>query len=173
MSLPHTDSAESICTDLTCASEDFQKLYDDTTLPTDVLCDDALHLIIRHSTKLRATERRYRLDDLLSAMLEHAPHPLGRRYVAVCLHVAHQKGEDGLFNAAKGWLDYLLLPSAFVDLSFHYYLTSGGSVLAMSKAIRSESDTSESSSLDTMSGSRADQRILSLRDKVSTMPLSS
>ncbi len=106
-----------------CTSEEFRNLYDNERLLTGVLSDDALRNIIGpNSARLRAADPRYRLDDLLSAMLEHAPHPLGQRYVAVSLHVAHQKGEDGVVNAAKAWLDYLLLPSPFLyDLYLYVY----------------------------------------------------
>ena len=41
----------------------------------------------------------YHLDNLLSAMSEHAPHLLGRRHAR--RRVAHRKGEDGVVNAAK------------------------------------------------------------------------
>ncbi len=122
MSLRRSDSPQSICTVLTCTSEEYLDLYDNETLLTEVLSDDALRNVIRpNSARLRAADPRYHLDDLLSAMLEHAPHPLGRRYVAVCLHVTNQKGEDGVVNAAKVWLDYLLLPSPFDYLSLYVY----------------------------------------------------
>ncbi|KAH8995217.1 hypothetical protein EDB86DRAFT_1182462 [Lactarius hatsudake] len=62
-------------------------------------------------------------------MLEHAPHPLGRRYVAVSLHVAR---EDGVVDAAKAWLDNLLLP-----------------MLAISKAIKTEPASSQTPTIDT------------------------
>ncbi|KAN0132173.1 hypothetical protein V8E53_009939 [Lactarius tabidus] len=111
MSLPRSDSVESICTVLTCASEEYEDIFAQESLPTEVLSEDALNKIIRpNSERLRAADGRYRLDDLLYAMLEHAPHPSGKRYVAICLHIAHQKGEDGVVNAAKAWLDNLLLP---------------------------------------------------------------
>jgi len=121
MSLPRSDSAESISSVLTCASNQYQSFYDGEML-TEVLSDEALRNIIRpNSARLREADRRYRLDDLLSAMLEHAPHPLGQRYVAICLHIAHQKGEDGVVNAAKAWLDNLLLPSPFLYLYLYIY----------------------------------------------------
>ena len=123
MSLPRSDSIESLCTVLTCASEEFRKLYDDSTLPTNVLCNEARYVINLSSPKLRTADQRYRLCDLLNAMLQDAPCPSGRRYVAVCLQIAQQKGEDGVVNAAKAWLDYLLLPGAskFVFLSPYIY----------------------------------------------------
>jgi hypothetical protein len=112
MSLPRSDSLESISTVLTCTSEEFQVFYDNSNLDTEVLVQDALNTIIPlNKEKLREADKRYRLHDLLSAMLLHAPNPLGKRYVAVCLHVAHKKGEDGVVNAAKAWLDNLFLPS--------------------------------------------------------------
>ncbi|KAH9074124.1 hypothetical protein EDB83DRAFT_2515891 [Lactarius deliciosus] len=111
MSLQRSDSIESICTVLTCSSDEYRVLYDDERLLTEVLSDGALRNVIHpNSARLRAADPRYYLDEVLSAMLKHAPHPLGRRYVAVCLHVAQQMGEDGLVNAARAWLDHLLLP---------------------------------------------------------------
>ena len=109
--MSYSDSFESICTVLTRASEEYEDFFANEELLTEVLSDDALHNIIRpNSERLRAADGRYRLDDLLYAMLKHAPHPLGQRYVAICLHIAHQKSEDGVVNAAKAWLDNLLLP---------------------------------------------------------------
>ena len=54
-------------------------------------------------------------------MLNHAPHPMGQRYVAVSLHIAYKKGEDGVVDVAKAWLDNLLLPSPFVYLTLYVY----------------------------------------------------
>jgi hypothetical protein len=122
MSLPRSNSAESTCTVLTCTSEEYQDFYDNERLLTEVLSEDAERNIIGpNSARLQQAEPRYRLDKLLYAMLKHAPHPLGKRYFAVCLHVAHQKGEDGVVNAAKAWLDNLLLPSPLFYLSICVY----------------------------------------------------
>ncbi|KAH8995216.1 hypothetical protein EDB86DRAFT_2829534 [Lactarius hatsudake] len=144
MSLLCSDSTYTV---LTCTSQEFQSFYDNESLLTDDLSDDALRNIIGpNSARLREAETRYRLDDLLSAMLEHAPHPLGRRYVAVSLHVARQKGEDGVVNAAKAWLDDLLLP-----------------MLAVSKAMKSwpvSSRQTPTAKQDIESASRNDQRVL-------------
>ncbi|KAH8993395.1 hypothetical protein EDB92DRAFT_398703 [Lactarius akahatsu] len=130
MSLPHSDSTESTCAVLACPSQEFQHLYDNERLLTGDLSDEALRSIIGpNRTRLREAETRCRLDDLLSAMLEHAPHPLGRRYVAVSLHVAR---EDGVVDAAKAWLDNLLLP-----------------MLAISKAIKTEPASSQTPTNDT------------------------
>jgi hypothetical protein len=116
--LSPTDSIEST---LTCKSEDYQNLFKNEGFVTTVLCEDALRDIIRpNSTRLRAANKRYRLDILLSAMITHAPHYLGKRYVAICLHIAHDKDKSlvkedkepvEVVNAAKAWLDNLLLPS--------------------------------------------------------------
>jgi len=122
MSLSSLDSAESICSILTCASEEYQDIYNNESLLTSVLAEDVLLNVIRpNSARLRAADDRYRLDHLLTGMLNHAPHPSGERYVAVCLYVAHQKCEDGVVKAAKAWMDKLLLPSPFVDLSLYVY----------------------------------------------------
>ena len=121
MSLPRSDSAESICTVLTCASEEYKVFFANENSLTEGLSHDALNTIIRpNREKLRAADSRYRLDDLLDAMLKYMPHPKGRRYVAVCLHVSHQKGE-GVVNAAKVRLDNLLLPSPFFRCSLYVH----------------------------------------------------
>ncbi|KAH9168292.1 hypothetical protein EDB89DRAFT_2074118 [Lactarius sanguifluus] len=153
MSLPRSDSVESICSVLTFTSNEFKDVYENENLLTEVLSDEALRGIIdRNRVRLREADSRYRLDDLLSAMLLHAPHSSGRRYVAVCLHIAHQKGEDGVVNAAKAWLDNLLLP-----------------MLAISKAVKTEPASSQTPTIDTTvqyieSASRRDQP--TLRSKV-------
>ena len=120
MFLPRSDSAESTCTVLTCTSEGYQDFYEKRFL-TEVLSNDAERNIIGPNSARLQAEPRYRLDKLLYAMLKHAPHPLGKRYVAVCLHVAHQKGEDGVVDAAKAWLDNLFLPSPFSYLPLCIY----------------------------------------------------
>lgn len=122
MSLSSSDSAELICSILTRASEEYHEFYNDEKLPTNVLSDDVLRKDIRpNSAKLRAADKRYRLDHLLSGMLEYAPDPSGKRYVAVCLHIAQGKGEAGVVNAAKAWMDNLLLPSPFIDPFLYVY----------------------------------------------------
>ncbi|KAH8992899.1 hypothetical protein EDB92DRAFT_1855517, partial [Lactarius akahatsu] len=142
------DSLESICSVLTITSDEFNVVYENDTIPTDVLIDEARNIIGNNCARLREAEHRYRLDDLLSAMLLHAPNFLGQRYVAICLHIAHQKGEDGVVNAAKAWLDNLLLP-----------------MLAIYKAMETEPASSQTPTIDiTMqhieSPSRKDQRRL-------------
>ena len=132
--MSYSDSFESICTVLTRASEEYEDFFAKEELLTEVLSDDALHNIIRpNSERLRVADGRYRLDDLLYAMLKHVPHPLGQRYVAICLHIAHQKGKDGVVNAAKAWLDNLLLPSPLVYLFPLRLRTTSASVFALSR----------------------------------------
>jgi hypothetical protein len=114
MSLP--DSVESV---LTLTYEDYEDFYPNETLRSEVLAGDVLRNIIHpNCARLRAADNRYRLDDLLIALLNHAPHPLGQRYIALSLLVAHQEGEDGVVRAARAWLDGLLLPSVFI----YFYL---------------------------------------------------
>ena len=121
--VPNPDSPESIHTILTCNSDEFWDSFNNQTLPTDVLSNAVVENIIRPNTeRLRAADERYRLDLLLSALLDHAPHPLGKRYVAVCLDIANKKGHDGVVNAAKVWVQYLLLPSQFVYFRRNVYL---------------------------------------------------
>lgn len=122
MSLPRPDSVELIRTVLTCAFEEYEHFFASEGLLTEAHSDGVLHNIIcPNSERLGAADGRYRLDDLLYAMLKHAQHPSERLYVAICLHIAHQMGEDGAINAAKAWLDNLLLPSLLVYLSLYFY----------------------------------------------------
>jgi hypothetical protein len=95
-----SESAESTCTVpvLSCSFEELQdSCGNERSLAEHVL----INVIRPNCARLRAADPRCRLDNLLSAMLEHAPHPLGQRYVANCLLTAHQKGEDGVVDAAK------------------------------------------------------------------------
>ncbi|KAH9015596.1 hypothetical protein EDB85DRAFT_808724 [Lactarius pseudohatsudake] len=150
MSLRGSDPTESICAVLTCTSKEYQDLYDNDRFLTGALSDGALRNIIHpNGARLRAADSQYHLDDLLCAMLEHAPHPLGRRYVAVCLHVANQMSEDEVVNIAKAWLHYLLLP-----------------ILAASVAINSEPTSSQTFTIDThIESASPDDRSI-LRDNV-------
>lgn len=120
---------ESICTVLTCLCEEYNSWYHNEKLLTEVLSHDAQHSVITpNTTRLRAASNQYRLDHLLLAMLNHAPHASGTRYVAICLHIANQKGEDGVVNAAKAWFDNLFFPSLLnsVRLSFSLRLLTRG-----------------------------------------------
>jgi hypothetical protein len=150
MSLPHPDSVESIRAILTCASEEFKGFYNNERLDTGVIVREALDDIIGpNRVRLRDADNRYRFHDLLSAMLVHAPHPLGQRYVAVCLHIAHKKGEDGIVNAAKVWLDNIFLPSArFFFFLRLLHLMHDGSVLAISKIRQTEPSSSQTPTVD-------------------------
>ena len=109
---------ELTCSVLTCTSEE----YDNFFLQQEASYRGSLW---RRPAQLHSPEQRkatrsgllissYHLDNLLSATLEHAPHPLGRR------HVAHRKGEDGVANAANAWLDNLIFPvRSFKSLSLY------------------------------------------------------
>jgi hypothetical protein len=174
------DSSETTCTVLTVTSENFDGFYHNESFHTGVLSRDVLCNVIHpNRARLLAASSEYRLDDLLTAMLEHAPHPLGRRYVALALHVVHRRGEDGVVNAAKAWLDNLFLPSPFVYLSLYVHqllMHPDGSVLSIRKAIKTVPTASQFPTVDTTmpvieSASPTDQR--TLRRTVSIVPPSS
>ncbi|KIM40633.1 hypothetical protein M413DRAFT_446058 [Hebeloma cylindrosporum] len=102
---------ESTCATLGCRSEEFWSIYDSDKLAADVLSNEILtNVIAANHERLRVAEHRYRLDDLLTGMVIHAPHPLGQRYAAVSLHIAHEKGEDTVINLATAWMEQLFLP---------------------------------------------------------------
>ncbi|KAK7458140.1 hypothetical protein VKT23_010048 [Stygiomarasmius scandens] len=110
-------SFESICSIPTCPSSTFSALYEDDNISTQSLCDTAYGTIARYSQDLCAAGagHRYRLDELLSGMLMHAPHPLGKRYVAVSLYIASQKGGDAVVDIARSWMENLFLPMLIIS----------------------------------------------------------
>jgi hypothetical protein len=63
---------------VTCISQEFQNFYHNEGLLTEALSDDVLRNVI-HPNKTRLRAR----------------HAAEKRYVAFCLRIAHQKGEDG------------------------------------------------------------------------------
>ena len=113
MSLPRSDSTESILSVLTCASEEYQSFYGNEGRLTKALSDDALlNIIIPNSARLRAADKRHRFDDLLSTMLKHAPHPSGERYIAICLHIAQQRGEEQRAAHKSGAATFIIFSNA-------------------------------------------------------------
>ncbi len=166
------DSAESIRTILTCNSDEFWDSFNDQTLQTDVLSNVVVKKIIhRNSERLRTADKRYRLDLLLSVLLDHAPHPLGKRYIAVCLDIANEKGHDGVVNAARVWMHLPSSTQSVCLFSSLCLLTTKllmlRSVLAASRVINKLPASNQTSS--TESASEAEMR--SLRKKVSIVPL--
>lgn len=93
------------CTTLLCTSEDFEEIYANNALHTDVLSDDVLVNTIRETGKyyqhLVDASSQFRLDKLLEAMILHAPHSAGKRYVVIALHIAHGKGAKAVVDVAN------------------------------------------------------------------------
>ncbi len=114
------DSDGSDDTVLSLTSENYWDRLETLNLGTDELSQEARRHVIRpNARRLRAASKRYRLDFLLIALLEFAPNDSGKRYITICLHIALRKGPDVVVNAAKAWLDYLVLPSMFVLTSLN------------------------------------------------------
>ncbi|KAF9482406.1 hypothetical protein BDN70DRAFT_991193 [Pholiota conissans] len=111
MSHIHNFSVNSTCTILSCSYKEFSDIFDKTVYTTDELVRKVLEDIISpHRDYLRAATANYRLDELLSSMLEFAPDPLGRRYVAVALLIAGKNGVDAVVEIGNAWMKYLFLP---------------------------------------------------------------
>lgn len=111
-----TPSAESTCEVLTCTLDEFWDLFDKANLATNTPTADVLAKVMKQNReRLPAANSLYRLDDLLSATLHHAPHPLGQRYVVVALHIANRKGV--VIAIAESWMKQMFLPSQFLSLS--------------------------------------------------------
>ncbi|KAL0952337.1 hypothetical protein HGRIS_006617 [Hohenbuehelia grisea] len=116
------ESVSSISSILSCSSETFYNLYNDENVATHTLCQAALNDIIEPERQqlqdvMAKGNKRFRLDELLIGMLEHAPHPDGRRYVAVALHIAHGKGLQAVIEVAQAWLDSLFFPMMTIPLT--------------------------------------------------------
>jgi len=110
----HKSPFDSTCAVLKCTSDYFRRIYAQET-PTD---DEVLtNFIGSHQRLLSTPSQPCHLDKLLSTMLIHAPHPLGRQYVAVTLKIAHEKGDDVVLSIAKAWLQHLFLPSRLLHPS--------------------------------------------------------
>lgn len=103
------------------SSDDFLSYFENEAYDTAELVKEAHGIIEKHRQRLQTKEgsRGRKLDKLLDAMLDHAPTPFGARYMAVALHVAATKEDGGhsVVEAAKAWLDQLLLPSASIPPS--------------------------------------------------------
>ncbi|TFK64858.1 hypothetical protein BDN72DRAFT_846223 [Pluteus cervinus] len=113
--MSHSDKSPfvSTCLILSCTLEQFREIHGNEApeWTTDTLSKHALtNIIPRHRLGLRAVQTHYHLDELLSAMLEYAPHTLGRRYVAVSLFIADIEGGDIVFKIADAWMHDLFLP---------------------------------------------------------------
>lgn len=79
---------------------------------TNALVDSVMvNVIQKHQQSLRKGHKLYQLDSLLHGMLTEAPHPAGKRHVAVSLHIAHTKGDAAVLELAKVWMENLFLPS--------------------------------------------------------------
>lgn len=100
-----------ICTVLSCSLDEYLNLLDDDSVRTETIVHDVLKSVINPNESLRASNSIYPMDDLLRGMVIHAPHPHGRRYAAVALHIASGRGPDTIVNSANAWLKHLLLPS--------------------------------------------------------------
>lgn len=71
----------------------------------DVLAENAKRIISANITVLRKATERCQLDILLISMLDHAPHPQGRRYVAAVLCAASERGSGMVVEVAIAWMD--------------------------------------------------------------------
>ncbi|KAF9028878.1 hypothetical protein BDZ89DRAFT_1065773 [Hymenopellis radicata] len=149
--------AESTCTILICTFEEFQEKYNDANLDTNVLCDDLLRNTIwstgKYHDELAAASDQYHLDKLLEGMLNYAPTPAGRRYVAIALHIAHHKGGDAVVNVAQAWLHHLFLMMRTLSKLSHKVESSG-----------SQTPTIDDTIIQIEKASRVDQP--DLRDKL-------
>lgn len=70
----------------------------------DALIEHARSIIQVHTATLKDI-RGGRLDGILPAMLKHAPHSEGQRYVATVLIVAHSHSPEMVVEVASAWMD--------------------------------------------------------------------
>jgi hypothetical protein len=150
-------SISSFCSTLSINPDEFLDFFDNDNYNTGVLVTEAHGIVEKHRPRLIMAappgpgSKRYRLDKLLDAMLSYAPNPLGARYVAVALHVAATKNDEGqsIVMAAKAWLDQFVLPSeAFSSFVLSTLTKSTAIVLTISMDNRSEPSSSQTPTLD-------------------------
>ena len=81
-------------------------------LDTDILVEEALVSIVENATNCRERLLYGSISpkELLRSMILEAPHPNGKRYIALALHVAARKGSEEVERLAKVLLDDFLLP---------------------------------------------------------------
>ena len=78
-------------------------------LLTEALSDGVLRNVVRPNiTRLRAADGWYRLDDLWSAMLEHAPHPLWQRQVSHIVATSRWCVMSFCYQLSLTWTDNVL-----------------------------------------------------------------
>jgi hypothetical protein len=93
-------------------------MYDNDQLNTDILVGEVLRDIIPPRREaLRQADSGWKLDKLLTAMLQDAPGEKGRRYVAEALHISHLAEKDGkepeaVIKMAKAWKEHLFRPGS-------------------------------------------------------------
>ncbi|TFK41560.1 hypothetical protein BDQ12DRAFT_599283 [Crucibulum laeve] len=96
----------------TCSSDDYLDIFYNPIYSTEFLSRYVQNRVIHPNHEcLREGNKDYKIDELLFAMLQNAPHQDGKRYVAVNLHIADKKGLDAVIDCAKVWMNYLFLPS--------------------------------------------------------------
>lgn len=89
----------------------------------EMLVNAAKSVVKENEGILRAAKSRGRLDDLLLALLEHAPSDDGKRYVAIVIQMAREKGPQELVSVADAWERYLCIKSeSFVQLDIRCFL---------------------------------------------------
>jgi hypothetical protein len=116
-------SCEPAPADFICAllSTDYQDLINCRD-NIDVLTASAKRIIHENATALRGATQRCHLDVFLSAMLDHAPHPQGRRYVAVVLRAASKQGSGAVVEVAEAWMDCFFQGQLLVKIRFYRFL---------------------------------------------------
>jgi hypothetical protein len=77
----------------------------------ELLVSHAKEVVQENAVLLRNTKSRGRLDDLLLALLDHAPCDDGKRYVAIVIQMAQEKGPQELVSVADAWGRYLCMKS--------------------------------------------------------------
>lgn len=72
----------------------------------------AAKIIVEENVEhLRKASKRSRLDRLLLAMLDHAPCNDGKRYTAIVIHMAEERGVHEVVSVARMWERYLCMNS--------------------------------------------------------------
>lgn len=122
MPLAYPSAENSVISILLGKSLYYRELFDRNRNDNlDKLVNAARTVVSENAQALKKASiiKGYRLDNLLFAMLDHAPHVNGKIYVATVLQIAKNKGPGVVVKVAEAWGYYIFLKCEFLVEVLH------------------------------------------------------